>query len=54
VVTGSLNFSENADDSNDENVVLVSNRDIAAQYLQEFEHRWAEAEAPDPAEMNCR
>ena len=54
VVTGSLNFSENANDSNDENVVIVSNRDIAAQYLQEFERRWTEAETPDPAEMNCR
>jgi phosphatidylserine/phosphatidylglycerophosphate/cardiolipin synthase-like enzyme len=54
VVTGSLNFSENADDSNDENVVVVTNKDIAAQYLREFELRWAEAEAPDPAAMKCK
>jgi phosphatidylserine/phosphatidylglycerophosphate/cardiolipin synthase-like enzyme len=54
VVTGSLNFSENADDSNDENVVVIGNSDIAAQYLAEFERRWAEAEEPDPADMNCR
>jgi phosphatidylserine/phosphatidylglycerophosphate/cardiolipin synthase-like enzyme len=53
VVTGSLNFSENADESNDENVVIVSNRDIAAQYLQEFERRWAEAREPDPVDVVC-
>jgi phosphatidylserine/phosphatidylglycerophosphate/cardiolipin synthase-like enzyme len=54
VVTGSLNFSENADDSNDENVIIISHSDIAAQYLQEFDRRWAEATKPDAADMNCR
>ena len=54
VVTGSLNFSDNADDSNDENVVVITNGDIAAQYLQEFERRWREAEAPERADMQCR
>ncbi|MBN1580863.1 MAG: hypothetical protein JXA89_09190 [Anaerolineae bacterium] len=54
VITGSLNFSENADDSNDENVVVVTNADIAALYLQEFDRRWREATAPDKADMNCK
>jgi len=54
VVTGSYNFSESADDSNDENVVIVSNTDIAARYLEEFERRWDEAREPDAADMNCR
>jgi phosphatidylserine/phosphatidylglycerophosphate/cardiolipin synthase-like enzyme len=54
VVTGSLNFSRNADESNDENAVIVTNRDIAALYLQEFERRWSEAVEPDAADMNCR
>ncbi len=54
VVTGSFNFSESADDSNDENVVIIANTDIAAQYLQEFERRWAEAAAPDAADVTCR
>jgi phosphatidylserine/phosphatidylglycerophosphate/cardiolipin synthase-like enzyme len=53
VITGSFNFSANADDSNDENVLIVTNGEIAAQYLQEFERRWAEASDPDPADMNC-
>ncbi len=53
VVTGSLNFSNNADESNDENVLIVTNADVAAQYLAEFERRWAEAEDPDPEDMAC-
>ncbi len=53
VVTGSLNFSDNADDSNDENVLVITHGDIAVQYLQEFERRWAEATEPDEADMNC-
>jgi phosphatidylserine/phosphatidylglycerophosphate/cardiolipin synthase-like enzyme len=54
VVTGSLNFSNNADESNDENVVILTNQDIAAQYVQEFERRWVEAKEPDPADMACK
>ncbi|MCB2178903.1 hypothetical protein KQH61_05765 [bacterium] len=53
VVTGSFNFSNNADETNDENIVVVDNAEIAAQYLKEFDRIWAQAEAPDPAEMNC-
>jgi phosphatidylserine/phosphatidylglycerophosphate/cardiolipin synthase-like enzyme len=47
VVTGSFNFSENADDNNDENTVVITHREIAARYLVEFERRWAEAAPPD-------
>jgi phosphatidylserine/phosphatidylglycerophosphate/cardiolipin synthase-like enzyme len=54
VATGSLNFSDNADESNDENVVVVTNRDIATQYLQEFERRWAEATDPDAKDLSCK
>jgi phosphatidylserine/phosphatidylglycerophosphate/cardiolipin synthase-like enzyme len=53
VVTGSFNFSDNANESNDENVVIVANSDIAALYLQEFERRWAEAGEPEAPDMNC-
>lgn len=54
LITGSYNFSENADDSNDENVVIITSRDIAARYLWEFQHRWAEANEPNAARMNCK
>jgi phosphatidylserine/phosphatidylglycerophosphate/cardiolipin synthase-like enzyme len=54
LISGSLNFSNNADESNDENVIIIQNAEITAKYTQEFERRWAEAEAPDKAEMNCK
>lgn len=54
VVTGSLNFSENADNSNDENTIILTNTDIAAQYLAEFDRRWAEAAVPDKGVMACK
>jgi phosphatidylserine/phosphatidylglycerophosphate/cardiolipin synthase-like enzyme len=53
VVTGSLNFSENADNSNDENVVIITDPTIASLFLEEFERRWAEAEEPDGADLGC-
>lgn len=46
VITGSFNFSENADKSNDENVLVIENAEIAALYIAEFERRWSEAEVP--------
>ncbi len=48
VVTGSLNFSDNANDSNDENVLIIQSSRIAARYLQEFNKRWLEAQPPEP------
>jgi phosphatidylserine/phosphatidylglycerophosphate/cardiolipin synthase-like enzyme len=53
VVTGSFNFSANADDSNDENVVIIENDEIASHYLQEFERRWAEAIPPEAGDLDC-
>lgn len=46
-VTGSLNFSANADESNSENTLIIDSPAIAALYLEEFERRWAEAKKPD-------
>lgn len=46
VITGSFNFSANAVRSNDENLVIVRDRDIAALYLQEFERVKSIARSP--------
>jgi phosphatidylserine/phosphatidylglycerophosphate/cardiolipin synthase-like enzyme len=46
VITGSFNVSENATNSNDENLVIVSDPDLAAQYVAEFNRRGAEATTP--------
>ena len=51
VLTGSFNFSDNATRSNDENMVIIQDRNLAAQYLAEFERRWAEASTPEG--LNC-
>jgi phosphatidylserine/phosphatidylglycerophosphate/cardiolipin synthase-like enzyme len=37
VVTGSYNFSKNADTKNDENVLVIRDAEIAGKYLEEFE-----------------
>lgn len=49
VVTGSFNFSANATDSNDENLIVIEDPILAAQYVEEFDRRWAEARAPGVA-----
>jgi phosphatidylserine/phosphatidylglycerophosphate/cardiolipin synthase-like enzyme len=43
VVMGSYNFSNNAEDSNDENVLILHNPDIAAAYFAEWQRVWAVA-----------
>ena len=42
VVTGSFNFSANANERNDENLVIVWDEGIALAYLAEFGRRWGE------------
>ena len=43
VILGSYNFSANAENTNDENVIIIFNPDIAAQYLVEFQRVYAQA-----------
>lgn len=42
VLTGSHNWSSSAENSNDENILVIHNADIANQYYQEFTARWNE------------
>jgi phosphatidylserine/phosphatidylglycerophosphate/cardiolipin synthase-like enzyme len=42
VITGSYNFSNNAETSNDENLIVIYNSQIAAQYLEEFQRVYAQ------------
>ncbi|MDK1027972.1 MAG: phospholipase D-like domain-containing protein [Anaerolineae bacterium] len=53
VITSSLNFSNNANTSNAENVVIVDTSDIAALYIQEFDRVWTQGKVPDPAKLKC-
>jgi len=43
VVTGSYNFSNNAENNNDENVLIIHHPGIALAYFAEWERVWAEA-----------
>ncbi len=42
VLTGSHNWSSNAENSSDENTIIIHDQTIANIYLQEFEERWGE------------
>lgn len=53
IITGSLNFSTNAEDSNDENVIILDNAEIARLYLQEFDRIWSQASDPQPGSVAC-
>jgi phosphatidylserine/phosphatidylglycerophosphate/cardiolipin synthase-like enzyme len=43
VVTGSYNWSSAAEDRNDENIVVILDRDVAQRFVQEFERVWQTA-----------
>lgn len=53
VITGSLNFTDNADQSNNENVIIIDNADIAKLYMQEFQRVWDVAHDPTK-KISCK
>ena len=53
VITGSMNFSTNAEKSNDENVIIIDNPDIARLYMQDFGRIWSLAADPEPEKFPC-
>jgi phosphatidylserine/phosphatidylglycerophosphate/cardiolipin synthase-like enzyme len=53
VITGSMNYSTNAEESNDENVLIIDNGEIARLYLQEFERVWNLASDPASEKFPC-
>jgi phosphatidylserine/phosphatidylglycerophosphate/cardiolipin synthase-like enzyme len=42
-VAGSFNFSDGADKQNDENVVIIKNRDVASRFEEEFQRVYGAA-----------
>jgi len=54
VITGSYNFTNSADESNDDNVLIIHSPALAARYEKEYQRIYAEAEAPDAASINCK
>jgi phosphatidylserine/phosphatidylglycerophosphate/cardiolipin synthase-like enzyme len=53
VITGSMNYSTNAEENNDENVIIIDNAEIARLYLQEFERVWNLAGDPEIEMIAC-
>jgi phosphatidylserine/phosphatidylglycerophosphate/cardiolipin synthase-like enzyme len=53
VITGSMNYSTNAEENNDENVIIIDNAEIARLYLQEFERVWNLAIDPEVETIAC-
>ncbi|MCI0556464.1 MAG: phospholipase D-like domain-containing protein, partial [Anaerolineae bacterium] len=53
VITGSMNYSTNAEESNDENVIIIDNPEIARLYMQEFERVWNLGADPEPDTFAC-
>lgn len=50
VITGSYNFTARAEDTNDENLLIIDSPAIAAAYLAEFERVYRQAELPTRCE----
>lgn len=46
VITGSYNFTGSAENSNDENLVIINDPDVARQYVTEFDRVYAQAQQP--------
>lgn len=42
VITGSFNWSDNANDNNNENILVIHSKEIAAKYKAEWDLRWNE------------
>ena len=53
VAMGSFNFSSSAANDNDENVLIIFNKDIAKAYLDEYNARWAQGKIIDKATFGC-
>ena len=46
VITGSYNFTASAEESNDENVVIIFSSEVAAKYMAEFQRIYGQAQPP--------
>jgi phosphatidylserine/phosphatidylglycerophosphate/cardiolipin synthase-like enzyme len=53
VLTGSFNISSNATEDNDENMVIIRDADLAAQYIAEFGRVQSQATVPPADEITC-
>lgn len=48
IITGSYNWSQSAEDSNDENIIVIDSVSIANEYLSEFNRIWIQTSSSVP------
>ncbi|NJL92915.1 MAG: phospholipase [Anaerolineae bacterium] len=53
VLSGSFNFSNNAVESNSENMLIIHDPVVAAAYVAEFQARFAEGRVPPAEDLDC-
>ena len=53
VITGSYNFTQAANEQNDENLLVIHDRAAAAQFLAEYARVEALGKAPDSSDLDC-
>jgi phosphatidylserine/phosphatidylglycerophosphate/cardiolipin synthase-like enzyme len=53
VVTGSFNFTQSADNANDDNIIVIHSAALAALYEQEYQRVSGAAKSPDAADVDC-
>jgi phosphatidylserine/phosphatidylglycerophosphate/cardiolipin synthase-like enzyme len=54
VITGSFNFTNAADTSNDDNMLVLHSPVVAALYEKEYQRIKNDAQAPDTSEISCK
>ncbi len=54
VITGSLDFTDNANKSNNENILIIDSPKIAHLYTTELQRIWEAGHDPDPAKLKCK
>ncbi len=54
VITGSFNFTNTADNANDDNILIIRNPIVAALYLQEFAKVYGAGKVPSAAALTCK
>jgi Phosphatidylserine/phosphatidylglycerophosphate/cardiolipin synthases and related enzymes len=53
VITGSFNFTDSANEDNNENVLVIQNPDIVAQYVREYNRVFALGNQPNANKISC-
>lgn len=54
VITGSFNFTKSADESNDDNVLVIHSPTVAALYEQEYQKVYGQGSTPQASSVKCK